>query len=573
MPVIEREDWISPEDIELISITKWCEHCVECAAPHCYGNCENWVEREDRKCQKTFYGTYKNAAPSGTVQAAQLKFRKWGKIETILFPGFVSINEYKAMDKSNKRNERIAVSTSRCIKKIKRKSPALMLCGVQTRFTNKSYLKRGEKKQADAFVVQCYSPSRLEYRLHIEVFTPQEVFYRNSLKISKGYNQGIFDGIQYRENARIKIYPENDVQEEIVFFLCDGIIYRQKTENHDYPPKVKCVAWDLDNTIWDGVLIESDPAKLKLREDVLSTVKALDERGIIQVVVSKNDEAEAIPVLQRLGILDYFVYTSINWNPKSENIKHLAALININVDSFAFIDDSPFERGEVADNLPNVRVYTEQDICSLLDLPDFHMTVTADSRNRRAMYQVEAKRRKLQNEYNGNSIDFLMSCELVMTIRRVDESNFKRCYELVQRTNQLNLSGIRYEEEEFRDLCRNRNEESFVAFCRDKYGEYGQIGFFMVHLQGDMVVFDEYVMSCRVAEKWIEPAFMRWIIEHYNAHSVWLIGRNSKKKSRLINTLREFGFRETTLDETMIKMQIKKEQMNWPEVVKTIDET
>ena len=60
LPVIEREDWISPEDIELISITKWCEHCVECAAPHCYGNCENWVEREDRKCQKTFYGTYNN---------------------------------------------------------------------------------------------------------------------------------------------------------------------------------------------------------------------------------------------------------------------------------------------------------------------------------------------------------------------------------------------------------------------------------------------------------------------------------------------------------------------------------
>ena len=570
LPAIDRSDWISPEDIQLISITKWCEHCVECAAPQCYGHCENWVEREDKKCQKTFYGTYQNAAPSGTAQAAQLKFRRWGKIETLLFPGFVSINEYKALDKSNKRNERIALSASRWFK---RKYPALGLCGIQTHFTNKAYLKKGKRTQADAFVVQCYSPSRLEYKLHIEAFTSQEVFYRNSLRISKGYNQGVFDGIKYRENARIRIYPENDIQDEIVFFLCDCIVYKKKTANRDYAPKVKCVAWDLDNTIWDGILIESDPAKLKLRDGVLSTIKALDERGVIQVIVSKNNEAETMPVLQRLGILEYFVYTSINWSPKSENIKRLAELININVNSFAFIDDSSFERGEVGDNLPNVRVYTEQDINSLLELPEFNMTVTADSRNRRAMYQVEAKRKKLQDEYNGNYIDFLKSCNLVMTIRHVDDLNLKRCYELVQRTNQLNLSGTKYEEEEFSDLCRHRNEDSFVAFCKDKYGEYGQVGFFMIHLQGDMVIFDEYVMSCRVAAKWVEPALMQWIIDHYNARSVWLVGRNSKKKNRLINTMKEFGFKETTLDETMIRMQIKKEQMNWPEIVKVIDET
>src|SRR5215467_694494 len=113
---------------------------------------------------------------------------------------------------------------------------------------------------------------------------------------------------------------------------------------------IKCVVWDLDQTLWEGVLLEDD--RISLRSNVPDIIKTLDSRGIVQSIASKNDPEKALETLHELGLAEYFLHPQINWNAKSSSIKDIARLINIGVDTIAFIDDQPFERAEVNYTLP-----------------------------------------------------------------------------------------------------------------------------------------------------------------------------------------------------------------------------
>ena len=109
---------------------------------------------------------------------------------------------------------------------------------------------------------------------------------------------------------------------------------------------VKCLVWDLDHTLWDGILLED--SQVVLRPEVPAIIRTLDERGILHSIASRNDPAMAMDKLQQFGLADYFLWPQINWNPKSESIKTISERLSLGLDSFAFVDDQPFEREEVA---------------------------------------------------------------------------------------------------------------------------------------------------------------------------------------------------------------------------------
>ena len=101
--------------------------------------------------------------------------------------------------------------------------------------------------------------------------------------------------------------------------------------------KIKCVVWDLDNTLWDGTLVESDNVVLK--DNAENIIKTLDERGILQSISSKNDFEVAKKKLEELGLWKYFIYPQISWNSKSEALRIIQESINIGQDTIAFVDD------------------------------------------------------------------------------------------------------------------------------------------------------------------------------------------------------------------------------------------
>lgn len=133
------------------------------------------------------------------------------------------------------------------------------------------------------------------------------------------------------------------------------------------PTTVKCLVWDLDNTLWQGTLLDGDD--VRITDDVRRVVTELDRRGVLQAVCSKNDHDLAWERLERLGVAEYFVLPHIGWGPKSASVRSIAERLNFAHGAMAFVDDTPAERAEVSYHLPEVRCYDAEQLSALLDLP------------------------------------------------------------------------------------------------------------------------------------------------------------------------------------------------------------
>jgi FkbH-like protein len=264
--------------------------------------------------------------------------------------------------------------------------------------------------------------------------------------------------------------------------------------------KIKCVVWDLDHTVWSGILLEGDA--LALRPGVRELIEAFDQRGILQSVASRNESGPAREQLKRFGLEAYFLHPQINWDPKSESVKRIAERLNLGVDTFAFIDDQVFERDEVRFSVPEVRTYDAAEIVRLRDDPDFVPTaITADARRRREMYQADLLRQEEETRFKGPSEAFLATLGMELSVAPAAAEDLLRVEELVARTNQLNTTGLIYSFEELAALRSSADHVLLVAGLTDKHGPYGKIGVVLLQRTEDRWTIKLLLMSCRVMSR------------------------------------------------------------------------
>ncbi len=277
---------------------------------------------------------------------------------------------------------------------------------------------------------------------------------------------------------------------------------------------VKCVAWDLDGTLWTGILSEGD--EVVPNPSAVEVVRLLDGRGIVNSICSKNNSDEALAKLRELGLADYFVFPQIGWGPKSDALIQLAKDINISPNAIAFVDDAGENRREVAARLPQVRVLSPDEVAASLSLPEFNPPVSAESASRRRRYQEEMTRRDAAREFGGSAEAFAVQSGLEVELLPVEGDRLARCLELVQRTNLLNLTARRYDSKSFALLLESA--ESAAVRARDVYGDYGTVGF--IAWRGTHLV--ECCFSCRIANRGVERRALDAIAagRHFTADSV-----------------------------------------------------
>jgi FkbH-like protein len=310
---------------------------------------------------------------------------------------------------------------------------------------------------------------------------------------------------------------------------------------------VKCVVWDLDDTLWDGVLLED--AEVRVRPWVIIVVRTLDERGILHSIASRNDARAARAKLRELGLDDLFLCPQINWGAKSDSLAEIGRDLNLDLDAFAFVDDQEFERAEVRARLPEVRCLDPGEIPGLPDRPDFQPRfVTEEARRRRLMYLGDRRRQEAAERFAGPAREFLASLSMVFTIAAASEQDLRRAEELTVRTNQLNTTGRTYSYAELDGYRRSPNHLLLMAELEDRFGGYGKVGLALVELGARLWTIRLFLMSCRVVSRGVGGVLLDDIRRRAAAADVTLRAdffRNERNRMMYV-TYRLAGFREVS---------------------------
>jgi len=310
---------------------------------------------------------------------------------------------------------------------------------------------------------------------------------------------------------------------------------------------IKCVVWDLDNTVWDGILLED--TQVTLRPHVVEILKTLDARGILHSIASRNDHATAMAKLQEFGIEEYFLYPQINWNSKGASVGQIAQDINIGLDTIAFIDDQPFEREEVAFTHDKVLCIDSAELDNLLDRPELKPRfITEDSRLRRHMYMADIRRNREEAEFVGPTDEFLSTLNMVFTIAKAKEEDLKRAEELTVRTHQLNTTGYTYSYEELDAFSASPDHILLISSLEDRHGTYGKIGLTLIEKGTEAWTVKLLLMSCRVMSKGVGMIMIHHILRMGKEAGVKLRAEflSTDRNRQMLITYRFAGFKEVS---------------------------
>lgn len=295
----------------------------------------------------------------------------------------------------------------------------------------------------------------------------------------------------------------------------------------------KCLILDLDNTLWGGIIGDDGLEKIQLGHG-LGIGKAFSEfqewalklkkRGIILAVCSKNNVQVAKEPFEKhpdmvLKLDDIAVFVA-NWENKADNIRKIQSILNIGFDSMVFLDDNPFERNLVRENLPDVTVPELPEDPALyleylygLNLFETATYSTTDA-DRTRQYQIESQRAIAQFNFT-NEADFLKSLDMTSDIRPFDSFNTPRISQLSQRSNQFNLRTIRYTEADVERMSNNDKYHNFSFTLTDKFGDNGLISVVILEeIEPEVLFIDTWFMSCRVLRRGMENFTLNTIVSY-----------------------------------------------------------
>ncbi|HUE16330.1 MAG TPA: HAD-IIIC family phosphatase [Planctomycetaceae bacterium] len=326
----------------------------------------------------------------------------------------------------------------------------------------------------------------------------------------------------------------------------------------------RVVVLDLDNTLWGGVLGEDGLEGVQIGGDYPGNayaafqraLKAVARRGVALAVCSKNDRDLALRALETLPEMQIrsadLAAHRINWQAKWLNIQEIAEELNLGLESVLYVDDNPVEREAVRRNLPAVKVLDlpadPADYAEALSTCPWLQTagVTAEDRQRGDAYHA---RRKVQEERQAaaNLTDFYAGLEMRLEFQPLNPGNLARAAQLSQKTNQFNTTTRRYEQRDLRRIVEQGGNVIVIGLA-DRYTPFENIGLLILKADADQPgqgFIDNYLLSCRVLGRGLEPAILQWAIG-YAAGRDWKILRGliveTERNTPVRSVFREAGF-------------------------------
>jgi len=324
----------------------------------------------------------------------------------------------------------------------------------------------------------------------------------------------------------------------------------------------KALVLDLDNTLWGGVIGDDGVDQIKIGNDAAVGeahaelqiyLRQLRDRGVLLSVSSKNDFQNAREGFNHPhAVLRFedFVAFQANWEPKSENIKLIASQINIGIDSLVFLDDNPSERELVKQQLPEVAIPDVGDDVSkyaaMLDRSGWFepVVISKEDLNRARYYEANATRMEMQSQFVDYG-QYLDSLEMHAKILPFAAKHLDRVTQLINKTNQFNLTTRRYTKAEIEAISQNPDIVGLSGQLKDKFGDNGLISVVIATRHGHRVEVNLWLMSCRVLKRDMELAMFDELVtaaRRWAAREIFGCYLPTKKNGMVADLYRELGF-------------------------------
>ncbi|MCG6939236.1 MAG: HAD-IIIC family phosphatase [Gammaproteobacteria bacterium] len=295
----------------------------------------------------------------------------------------------------------------------------------------------------------------------------------------------------------------------------------------------KCLVLDLDNTLWGGIVGEDGVHGIKIGHgdaeseaylDFQYAIRSLIERGIILAICSKNNMEDVEEVFNQRSEMvlqkEDFAASQVNWDYKYLNIQKIAAQLNIGIDSIVFVDDNPVECSLVKEALPEVTTvhlsgdpskFTE----TIMRLYEFEkLFFTTEDKVKLKQYQQNAKREQ-QKQAIGNIDDYLKSLGTRVYIEAASKNNLQRLHQLFSKTNQFNVTTKRYTPSDIETFLDSDHWQMNIVQVKDKFGDLGIVGLYLVEVNDAAARIDSFVLSCRALGRSIESCIMNNIKQDF----------------------------------------------------------
>jgi len=340
----------------------------------------------------------------------------------------------------------------------------------------------------------------------------------------------------------LEISPSDSEARPLLYFGCMDFVRDTSFVPAKKAGSCKCVVWDLDNTVWDGILVEDGPDRIRLKPGIREIFAELDRRGILLSVASKNNPNDVMPVLRRFGLDEFILKPQISWEPKGQGVRRIAQALNIGIDSLLYVDDSSFERAEVSAVCPEAQVMDAADAIWLPWRLECQAPQTAESAKRRLLYRQEDRREEALQQAAGDYEAFLRDCKIQVRVLPFDEKLLPRLHELAQRTNQMNFSGARYTREQLDLIRADKSKDAAAIEVEDRFGTYGVVGFAIMDCPQNMLT--DLAFSCRIQSKRIEHAFLSHLLRRYPDRPFRARWRKTERNAPAGKVFGELGFRE-----------------------------
>jgi FkbH-like protein len=341
-------------------------------------------------------------------------------------------------------------------------------------------------------------------------------FPLKEMLLTYGRNHICSSKMWYAASNRFSLSGERIIAEKIRQLIRPSVL-----------PAKKCLILDLDNTLWGGVIGEDGIEGIKLDNhgegarfyDFQNVLLDIHRRGVLLAVASKNNKEDAEKVFSHSRMLlkktDFSAFIA-GWDNKSDDIKQIALMLNIGLDSLVFIDDNPVEREEVRQRLPEVVVAefpadTTELYQFAMDLYNeyfYTLEVSNEDTNKVKMYEENDKRMESMKTFSSLE-SFFMDMEMKLHIEKVTSELLVRVHQMLQKTNQFNVTTRRYSESDLVNMLSDTKILMFLGNVRDKYGDNGNCILIIIRLLSDLdAEIDSFLMSCRIMNRSIEFGFL-----------------------------------------------------------------